>query len=142
LLLISNVLARNGVLSPHLSRTVAIVPSAQIRGRADDSSNNLFKETTVFNLTRNFALLAISGALLAGSSNLSRADAYDSAEQQEPTAATRPGPFACPAEVLVIVAKALNQASMTDATVVDGQAPSNGVDPDRMWFTDRLIFPD
>lgn len=106
----------------------------------------------MFNLTRNFALLAMSGALLAGSSNLTRAsnvsdvavnaEAYDSAAQQEPAPANRPGPFACPAEVLLIVAKALNQASMTDATVVDGQAPSNAVDPDRMWFTDRLIFPD
>jgi hypothetical protein len=107
----------------------------------------------VFNLTRNFALLAMTGAFLAGSSNASAASnvsdaaantaAYDGTEKQEPTVANRPGPFACPAEVLLIVAKALNQASMTDAPVVDAQAPATEVDdPDRMWFTDRLIFPD
>ena len=105
----------------------------------------------MFNLTRNFALLAMSGALLAGSSNLSSASnvsnaavnsaAYDSTEQQEPTAANGPGPFSCPAEVLLIVATALNQATMTDAPVMDAQAPSID-DPDRMWFTDRLVFPD
>ena len=106
----------------------------------------------MFNPTRSFAVLAMTGALLASSSNLTsasnvsnaaiNADAYDSTEQQEPTAAIRSAPFACPAEVLLIVAKALNQATMTDAAVVDRQVPSTDVDPDRMWFTDRLIFPD
>jgi hypothetical protein len=43
----------------------------------------------------------------------------------------------------LIVAKALNQATMTDVPVVDRQGPSTNVDdPDRRWFTDRLIFPD
>ena len=105
----------------------------------------------MFNLNQTFVVLATTGALLAGGSNVSTASnvsdaavsaTYDSTEQQEPTAANRSTPFSCPAEVLLIVAKALNEATRTDATLIDGQPPSKDVDPDRMWFTDRLIVPD
>ena len=108
-------------------------------------------ETTMFNLTREFALLTLSGALLACGSNLSSAsagsaavdaDANGSTKQQEPTGASRPGPFACPAEVLTIMAKALKEASMTDATVLDGQEPSTGSTPEERYFTYPVSFPD
>ena len=103
------------------------------------------------NLTRKFALLTMSGALFACGSNLSsasvgsaavNADPNGSTKQQEPTGASRPGPFACPAEVLTIMAKALKEASMTDATVLDGQEPSTGSTPEERWFTYSVSFPD
>ena len=103
----------------------------------------------MINLTRKFALLTMSGALLACGSNLSsassapvNADANGSTKQQEPTGASRPGPFACPAEVLTIMAKALKEASMSDATVLDEQEPSTGSTSEEQWFTYPVSFPD
>src|SRR5262245_45410395 len=64
-------------------------------------------EITMFNATRKFALLTMSGALLACGSNLSSAsvgsaavdaDGNGNTKQREPTGANRPAPFACPAE--------------------------------------------
>ena len=105
----------------------------------------------MFSVTRKFALLTMSGALLASGANLSsasvgsaaaNADANGSTKQQEPAGASRPGPFACPAEVLTIMAKALKEASMTDATVSDGQEPSTGSVPEERWYSYPVIFPD
>jgi hypothetical protein len=91
----------------------------------------------------------MTGALLAGGYNLSnasvgnaavKAEANGSPEQQEPMGASHRGPFACPAEVLTIMAKALNQASITDATVSDGQEPSTGSIPEERFFTYPVMF--
>jgi hypothetical protein len=106
-------------------------------------------ETPMIDLTYKFVLLTITGALLACGSNLSsasnvsnaigKADANGGAEQQEPMDAKRPAPFACPAEVLAIMAKALNQASMTDAQVVDGKEPVYGSSPSQAY---QIIWGD
>jgi hypothetical protein len=95
----------------------------------------------MLNLARKFVLLSMTGTFLAGGSNLSSASnvstaageahANGSTGQHEPTGASRPTPFSCPAEVLAILAKAFNQASITDATVLDGQEPSTGSVPDQ-----------
>ena len=74
---------------------------------------------------RKFVLLAMTGVVLAAGPHLGSASDVATAAQ-EGTGANRPAPSSCPAEVLAILAKAFNQASVTDATVSDRQEPSNG----------------
>lgn len=76
----------------------------------------------MFNLASKFVLLSMTGTFLAGGSNLSSASnvtnatgaehADGSAGQHEPMGESRRAPFSCPAEVLAILAKAFNHASI------------------------------
>jgi hypothetical protein len=97
-------------------------------------------EITVLNLNRKFVLLTMTGALLAGGANLSNASvglpavnsaASGSTEQQGTIGASQPSPLACPAQVLAIMAEALKQASIADATGVDGKERATGSIPDQ-----------
>ena len=103
----------------------------------------------MLNVGTKFVLLAVSGVLLIGGSNLSsasnagsaadKADVNSSTEKQEAIGASRQAPFACPAEVLAIMAKAFKQASMVDASASDAQeAPTESTSEQ----TYPMMFPD
>ena len=84
----------------------------------------------MLNLFRKVVLLMLTGSILAGGSSLSRAsvgfpatnsEASGSTTQPEAIAANQ---LICTAQVLAIMAEALKQASMADATVANGTEPT------------------
>jgi hypothetical protein len=81
----------------------------------------------MLNITRQFSLLTICGALLAAASNASASNVYNaSSSQTDEVAATKPGYWACPStyracpsDAPTITAKTDHEGTRTDATVWD-----------------------
>ena len=82
---------------------------------------------TMLNITREFALLTIGGALLAAASNASASNVYNaSASQTDEVVAGKPGYWACPAtyracptDAPTITARTDHEGTRTDASVWD-----------------------
>ena len=110
----------------------------------------------MLNITREFVLVTLCGALLAAGSSASHAsNVYSAAPSQADEAATtKPQPrygacpaairWVCPSEVPAITAKADDQGSRTDATVSDmPEQPTWSLeDESRYYDYSRMILGD